>query len=114
MNNCDPAKQQAVQDRLEALYEADGRHDQAHPMHALYTGLAQAAHSAPSQPAPPADGEVAELTGQLIEAANGAAAMGWDQHARSILRAAELLQRPMADLSPTAYALLTLAAELES
>ena len=42
---------------------------------------------------PPADGEVAELTGQLIEAANGAAAMGWDQHAKSILRAAELLQR---------------------
>lgn len=26
-----------------ALYEADGRHDPAHPMHALYTGLAQAA-----------------------------------------------------------------------
>ena len=47
----------------------------------------------PAVPAPPADGEVAELTGQLIEAANGAAAMGWDQHARSILRAAELLQR---------------------
>ena len=42
---------------------------------------------------PPADGEVAELTGQLIEAANGAAAMGWDQHAQRILRAAELLQR---------------------
>ena len=41
----------------------------------------------------PSDGEVAELTGQMIEAANGAAAMGWDQHARSILRAAELLQR---------------------
>lgn len=64
--------------------------------------------------AEPSDGEVDELTGQLIEAANGAAAMGWDQHARSILRAAELLQRPMADLSPAAYALLTLAAELES
>ena len=45
------------------------------------------------QPAPPADGEVAELTGQLVEAANGAAAMGWDQHAQRILRAAELLQR---------------------
>ena len=44
-------------------------------------------------PAPPADGEVAELTGQLIEAANGAAAMGWNQHAQRILRAAELLQR---------------------
>ena len=47
----------------------------------------------PTAPAPPADGEVAELTGQLIEAANGAAAMGWDKHAQSILRAAELLQR---------------------
>ena len=43
MNNCDPTQQQAVQDRLEALYEADGRHDPAHPMHGLYTGLAQAA-----------------------------------------------------------------------
>lgn len=42
---------------------------------------------------PPADGEVAELTGKLIEAANGAAAMGWDQHAQRILRAAELLER---------------------
>ena len=47
----------------------------------------------PPEPAPPADGEVAELTGQLVEAANGAAAMGWDQHAQRILRAAELLQR---------------------
>ena len=43
MNNCDPTQQQAAQDRLEALYEADGRHDPAHPMHGLYTGLAQAA-----------------------------------------------------------------------
>ena len=39
MNNCDPTQQQAAQDRLEALYEADGRHDPAHPMHGLYTGL---------------------------------------------------------------------------
>ena len=39
MNNCDPTQQQAVQDRLEALYEADGRHDPAHPMHGLFTGL---------------------------------------------------------------------------
>lgn len=43
MNNCNPIEQQAVQDRLDALYEADGRHDPKHPMHALYTGLAQAA-----------------------------------------------------------------------
>ncbi len=42
-HDCNPIEQQAVQDRLEALYEADGRHDPAHPMHALYTGLAQAA-----------------------------------------------------------------------
>lgn len=39
MNPCDPVQQQAVQDRLEALYEADGRHDPSHPMHCLYTGL---------------------------------------------------------------------------
>ena len=39
MNNCDPTQQQAVQDRLEALYKADGRHDPAHPMHGLYTAL---------------------------------------------------------------------------
>ncbi len=43
MNNCDPTQQQAAQDRLEALYEADGRDNPDHPMHALYTGLAQAA-----------------------------------------------------------------------
>ena len=43
MNNCDPTQQQAVQDRLEQLYLADGRDKTDHPMHALYTGLAQAA-----------------------------------------------------------------------
>lgn len=32
----------AVQDRLEALYEADGRHDPDHPMHSTYTGLVAA------------------------------------------------------------------------
>ena len=41
--DCNPIEQQAVQDRLEALYEADGRHDPAHPMYGLYTGLTQAA-----------------------------------------------------------------------
>jgi hypothetical protein len=30
---------QARQDKLEELYTLDGRHDPAHPMHALYTGL---------------------------------------------------------------------------
>jgi len=39
MNNCDPIQQQAVQDRLEQLYADDGRHDPAHPMHSVYTGL---------------------------------------------------------------------------
>ena len=55
--------------------------------------LAETRRSSEDAPTPPADGEVAELTGQLVEAANGAAAMGWDQHAQRILRAAELLQR---------------------
>jgi hypothetical protein len=32
-------EQQARQERLDALYEADGRHDPKHSMHALYTGL---------------------------------------------------------------------------
>lgn len=32
-------KQQARQDALDAAYEADGRNDPNHPMHALYTGL---------------------------------------------------------------------------
>ena len=30
---------QARQDELERLYEADGRHDRSHPLHAHYTGL---------------------------------------------------------------------------
>lgn len=34
-----PTMQQDRQDRLEELYRADGRHDSAHPMHGLYTGL---------------------------------------------------------------------------
>lgn len=39
LNDCDPAEQQLRQDRLEALYEADGRHAVEHPFHGLYTGL---------------------------------------------------------------------------
>lgn len=35
-----PAEEQRRQDRLDALYEKDGRNDKSHPMHALYTGLA--------------------------------------------------------------------------
>ena len=32
-------EQDARQVELDRLYEADGRHDPQHPMHALYTGL---------------------------------------------------------------------------
>jgi len=38
--NCNHREQQARQDRLEAAYRADGRHDPAHPKHSTYTGLA--------------------------------------------------------------------------
>ena len=37
-----PAEEQARQDHLDALYEADGRGNPEHPQHGLYTGLAQA------------------------------------------------------------------------
>lgn len=39
--DCDPVEQQAVQDRLDRWYAEDGRHDPEHPMHCLYTGLAE-------------------------------------------------------------------------
>lgn len=39
-SDCNPIEQQARQDELDRRYEEDGRHDPAHPMHALYTGLA--------------------------------------------------------------------------
>lgn len=35
-----PFEEQKRQDRLESWYEQDGRSDKSHPMHALYTGLA--------------------------------------------------------------------------
>lgn len=38
-NDCEPASQQTRQNALEAAYEANGRHDPAHPQHGLYTGL---------------------------------------------------------------------------
>ena len=38
---CDPQEQNARQAQLEAWYEADGRTDPSHPMHSLYTGLAE-------------------------------------------------------------------------
>lgn len=34
-----PLDECVKQAHLESLYEADGRHDPAHPFHALYTGL---------------------------------------------------------------------------
>lgn len=37
--NCDPTEQQERFERMEALYEADGRHDPAHPDHGIYSGL---------------------------------------------------------------------------
>jgi hypothetical protein len=40
-NDCDPNEQLARQNRLEDLYEADGRDNPDHPMHGLYTGLHQ-------------------------------------------------------------------------
>lgn len=40
---CDPVEQQGRQDRLEALYVADGRDHPSHPQHGNYTGLATAA-----------------------------------------------------------------------
>jgi hypothetical protein len=40
-NDCDPNEQLARQNRLEDLYEADGRGNPDHPMHGLYTGLHQ-------------------------------------------------------------------------
>jgi hypothetical protein len=39
-HDCDPTEQLARQQQLEAWYEADGRHDHAHPDHSIYTGLA--------------------------------------------------------------------------
>ena len=39
--DCDPIQQQAIQDRLEAWYALDGRHNHDHPLHGTYTGLAQ-------------------------------------------------------------------------
>lgn len=33
-------EEQKRQERLDSWYEQDGRHDQNHPLHARYTGLA--------------------------------------------------------------------------
>lgn len=39
--DCNPIEQQAIQDRLDRWYEEDGRHEPDHPLHSLYTGLAE-------------------------------------------------------------------------
>lgn len=39
--NCNPIEQQARQELLDSWYKRDGRHDPAHPMRNLYTGLAE-------------------------------------------------------------------------
>jgi hypothetical protein len=36
----DPNEEQKRQDRLDEWYEKDGRNEKDHPMHSLYTGLA--------------------------------------------------------------------------
>lgn len=41
----DHIEQDARQAELEARYEADGRHDPAHPHHATYTGLVAGFHT---------------------------------------------------------------------
>ena len=84
-----------------------------HAAHLLARARAALADE-PPEPAPPADGEVAELVEWLQEEADDYECIGCEDSAAKCNRAAELLQRPMADLSPTAYELLTLAAELES
>ena len=35
-----PVEEQKRQDQLDAWYKQDGRDDESHPMHSLYTGLA--------------------------------------------------------------------------
>lgn len=35
-----PVEEQKRQDRLESWYEQDGRNEKTHPLHCLYTGLA--------------------------------------------------------------------------
>ena len=47
MPGCNPLVQQARQDRLDALYEQDGRNDPSHPAHQTYTGLWIAYGNAP-------------------------------------------------------------------
>ena len=39
--DCNPIEQEAIQAQLDAWYDMDGRHDPSHPMHSLYTGLAE-------------------------------------------------------------------------
>lgn len=39
--DCCPIEQSARQAQLDAWYEADGRDQKTHPLHCLYTGLAE-------------------------------------------------------------------------
>jgi len=39
MRGCNPIVQQARQERLDSLYEQDGRHDPTHEHHCTYCGL---------------------------------------------------------------------------
>jgi hypothetical protein len=45
-------EENAKVERLDLLYHADGRHHRDHPLHGLYTGLAQKAPSASEQGLP--------------------------------------------------------------
>lgn len=42
-------EERAKVERLELLYQADGRHERSHPLHGRYTGLALTAPSASEQ-----------------------------------------------------------------
>jgi hypothetical protein len=49
--DCDPVEQTLRQDRLDDLYSKDGRHDPSHPLHSVYTGLAEKYREQDSAPA---------------------------------------------------------------
>lgn len=40
-SECNPIEQQKVQERLESWYLKDGRDNPEHPLHSVYTGLAE-------------------------------------------------------------------------
>jgi hypothetical protein len=96
-NNCDPVEQQLRQERLDALYEADGRHDPKHPMHALYTGLLidkeEEANAALAQPEPVPVSELVDLAHELRRTAEYLqGGCGWIKALDAIERAATLIE----------------------